>query len=496
MATVIDELVITLGLDPKGLTEGQKAALANFKRFRDEAEKTRKAAESEGQRAAEGFYGKIKSEALALFAVLIGANTIAQFVGKTVQGLTDVHNAAKATDLDAARLRAFGMVISAMGGDAKAAQQEMTDLAKVMQGWKSGQIMPGVDFLKGMSQIGGQRTDTPEQIFQRLSRYAQTHSAAQTGMVARWLGFNQDADTVEAMRGYERVLRDIGAAMERAPSDRDIDQVTELGIEWRILGQEIQHSGVELMGFLKVAEGLKGLAAFLHSWNAPGKGDTTTFDPVRDFNAGVNRRGPAPTTKNIGANSLQEAWDSWFGPRKKSAAPSRTSAPAVSGGDLGTLLGAVYQQESNSGRNAGYSRAGALGPFQLMPDTAKRFGVTDRTSYAQERVAAEKYLRWLLGHYGGDLDKALAGYNWGEGHVDRDIAAHGSAWLAYAPRETRDYIASIRRRIGGGETRLASVNINQITVNTRATDANGIAKSIGGALKSNLPTQAVSGLNG
>ncbi len=91
-----------------------------------------------------------------------------------------------------------------------------------------------------------------------------------------------------------------------------------------------------------------------------------------------------------------------------------------------------------SGYNpAAVSRAGAQGLMQLMPGTAAELGVTDSFDPEQNLLAGSKYLRQLLDKYDGDLDHALAAYNWGQGNVDR----HG---LDKMPQETRNYLAKIK----------------------------------------------------
>jgi soluble lytic murein transglycosylase-like protein len=82
------------------------------------------------------------------------------------------------------------------------------------------------------------------------------------------------------------------------------------------------------------------------------------------------------------------------------------------------FIHAVIKQESRYHPNA-LSHAGARGLMQLMPATAKRFGNTDPEDSASNVEAGTKYLAWLLKRFGGDVKLALAGYNAGEGAVDK-----------------------------------------------------------------------------
>lgn len=75
------------------------------------------------------------------------------------------------------------------------------------------------------------------------------------------------------------------------------------------------------------------------------------------------------------------------------------------------LVQAVANAESSGGLNAGLSPAGALGVMQLMPDTAKALGVTDRADPAQSIEGGAKLLRELLDRYNGNLNLAIAAYN-------------------------------------------------------------------------------------
>jgi transglycosylase-like protein with SLT domain len=83
-----------------------------------------------------------------------------------------------------------------------------------------------------------------------------------------------------------------------------------------------------------------------------------------------------------------------------------------------SFIHAVIWQESKYKPKA-LSHAGAQGLMQLMPATARRFGCTDPQDMAANVEAGTKYLRWLLKRFNGDVKLALAGYNAGEGAVDK-----------------------------------------------------------------------------
>lgn len=102
------------------------------------------------------------------------------------------------------------------------------------------------------------------------------------------------------------------------------------------------------------------------------------------------------------------------------------------------LLDKMWAKESGRGKNM-LSPVGAKGHFQFMDATAAQYGLKDPNDLVQAATAASKYMADLLKMYGGDLQKALAGYNWGPGNVNK----HG---LANAPWETRDYVATISGR--------------------------------------------------
>ncbi|HLX22561.1 MAG TPA: transglycosylase SLT domain-containing protein [Usitatibacter sp.] len=100
-----------------------------------------------------------------------------------------------------------------------------------------------------------------------------------------------------------------------------------------------------------------------------------------------------------------------------------------------SLVHAVISAESNYNPRA-VSRTGAQGLMQLMPDTAKRYGVQNSMDPIENIHAGTKYLRDLLAMFKGRMDLALAAYNAGENAV---IRSNGIPPYA----ETRNYVPRV-----------------------------------------------------
>ena len=104
------------------------------------------------------------------------------------------------------------------------------------------------------------------------------------------------------------------------------------------------------------------------------------------------------------------------------------------------FIHAVIWQESKYDAHA-RSHAGAQGLMQLMPATAKRFGCEHPDDPEENIKAGTKYLSWLLKRFSGNVELALAGYNAGEGSVDK--------YDGIPPfNETQNYVKIITGRYG------------------------------------------------
>lgn len=125
---------------------------------------------------------------------------------------------------------------------------------------------------------------------------------------------------------------------------------------------------------------------------------------------------------------LNRAGKSRFAPIVEEAARAHQVDPA--------LLHAVITAES--GYNPGaVSHKGAVGLMQLMPETARRYGVENSLDPAQNIQGGTRYLSDLLQMFNNNIELAVAAYNAGENAVIR----HGYTIPPY--RETLAYVPKV-----------------------------------------------------
>jgi hypothetical protein len=125
------------------------------------------------------------------------------------------------------------------------------------------------------------------------------------------------------------------------------------------------------------------------------------------------------------------------------------------------LIYAQMHQESSFKLKA-TSYKGASGLMQLMPATARRFGVTQIYNPKQNIEAGVRYMRWLLDTFNGDVVLALAGYNAGEGAVMK------YGWQVPPYRETQEYVRRITSRYNSISNPMFAKTVRQVSTEQAA----------------------------
>jgi soluble lytic murein transglycosylase-like protein len=142
------------------------------------------------------------------------------------------------------------------------------------------------------------------------------------------------------------------------------------------------------------------------------------------------------------------------------------------------LVHSVIRAESNYNPNA-VSPKGAQGIMQLIPATARRFGVSNAFDAKENIQGGVRYLRFLLDYYKGDYAKAIAAYNAGEGAVDK---YHGVPPYA----ETQNYVF----RVAGNLKAARQAAVSQSAANPQSLAA------VNNETETPRPIQASTGSDG
>lgn len=186
----------------------------------------------------------------------------------------------------------------------------------------------------------------------------------------------------------------------------------------------------------------------------------------------------APSDSSLGKKDSQR-YDHWksgavmggvMGATAGSVIPGiGTLAGGAMGAGLGVLSGGIYDftrylssiaQTESSGNPNAVSHAGALGMFQLMPATAREYGVSDPFNPRQAAQGAGLYIQALNQMFQGDMLKTTAAYNAGQGRVQKAVQKYGGDWLSHMPTETQQYVGRVAANYRAGNF---NVNIQNAT---------------------------------
>lgn len=155
MATIIDALIVTLGLDAKGYTTGSKQATKSLKDTGDEAARVAKDMEARGKQAAQ-FFGKLRNEALGLLAVFTAGVGIKNFVEGTITSAASLGRMSENLDMSAKDLAMWQLANKNAGGSAEGMTAQLKAQADEIANIKMGQ---SPDTAQWFYRLGGNPDD-------------------------------------------------------------------------------------------------------------------------------------------------------------------------------------------------------------------------------------------------------------------------------------------------------------------------------------------------
>jgi hypothetical protein len=257
MATVIYELIVKLGIDPKDLNEGQKKLLAALNKSRTEAGATARDIEASGKRAA-NFFTEIRNQALGLFATLVGGRGLLDFTRDATNGMASMYQQAQNLGTTVPELAALRNVVEANGGSADAAAQSFFNLSQAIQRAKI--LGPSKELQAFMGRIGASPNDSITAILQKYAAWSQTVPRQEAILFGQLGGL--DIGTInELLKGAQQFNKEMQEAQARGlPSDETGKRLKDLQESYTGLSQAIYNVAREDLAsyepFLKrVADG-------------------------------------------------------------------------------------------------------------------------------------------------------------------------------------------------------------------------------------------------
>lgn len=602
MATsVIDALVITLGLDTSNYDKGRKDVSEGMKKSRENAESTAKYMEAQGKKAST-FFSSIKNELLALAGVSLSAAGLTAFVKSTTTGLMNLSVQSTALGMSASQLDGWAKSAEAAGSSAQKITGTLNSFQDAIQAYRSGDASsPIFKALALLSSDTGVTFDPSKMNSDQMLRgVSQALQKERSGDRARYLAQQLGIDdaTLQSIRSGTFVSRADRYSSQSGISNADIENAKRFNVEWTTLQQKLEKTGYYIFNALSpyidtftkylmeladwaashpkeikesimgVFNSMKDLAqacdeavkwvggwknAILILIGASVGGKLLTFLGLLTGSlsgisrialpawliaaAGLNASQKMDTDREVaakqgltlgeylvkkaqsekasggvlsGADEMLNKAYSWWDRLSSTNGASNAydgygtvKAPQATGkgralldfmsGQFGQLeakfglpvglLRSVATVESG-GNPYAQSKAGAKGLFQFMPGTAKDLGINPLDP-SQAAEGAAKYLRQLLNQTGGNLEDALAAYNWGIGNVK-------SRGRGASPLETQMYVPKVLAGLPTGSAATASgysprsagqsaqpqININGVNISSPAARVDSLTRDI------------------
>jgi hypothetical protein len=266
--TVIDSLVVELGLDPTKFTKGQRDALDAFKKTQGEFDKRLKDLEEGGKRAGNSF-GSITTAAEGLLGVLAGAG-MAAFARDTMNSAAATGRMATNIGVAAGELSTFGRVIERNGGNAESAMASMkgfTDQVSRLKYLGQG----SQELMMFMGTIGAGPGTNALDAYMKFAEWAEKHrnDPQLVNTVGQMGGLDQSAIN-EALKGVRQVREDWEKAKFGALTPEQAAAMQRMQEAWVSLDQAITSVGRDLV--VGVEPAFTAIAKAVSSWTDGNRG--------------------------------------------------------------------------------------------------------------------------------------------------------------------------------------------------------------------------------
>ncbi|EFH6026493.1 transglycosylase SLT domain-containing protein [Escherichia coli] len=321
-ATVIDALLVTLGLDTSQFRKGQQEVSDDLKKQREDAKNTAKEMAEQGKKAA-SFFSSIKTELLALTGVTVTAGGLISFVKSTTSGLMDLSIQSKALGLSARELDGWSKSAEAAGSSAEKISASLQGFQGAIQGARVGDYSSSI--FGGLAQLNALTGQNFDVWGQDASSLAKTSLDALRKIsdpnLRRQVGLSLGFDDATLQRNQEgKFLPDVDRLTKSSGiTDASTKGAKEFTAAWAELNQNLDTTKNQFYTFLiPYVREFNGVLRDLSDWmkSHPKEmkaGIDAFFGAIKDVAAAANDAADAVGGwKNVIVALLALKVASWF----------------------------------------------------------------------------------------------------------------------------------------------------------------------------------------
>ena len=521
MATVIDSLLIELGLDTSKFDASQKKSVEELRKFDEQAQKTAKNTQQGSKNIGDGFE-KARNALVSLGVAFVGIKGFTNFAQPMTTTNAALGRNAQLFQMSARELDAWGGVLKTVGGDAETFQSSIQAMQQGIAKIKLGDaaILTPLARLGALGAVDVNKTTVYiYKLADALKAFKAQNGEQLTLTLAQQLGINKETYMVfsqgsEAVRKlYDEQYKHSGVTEENTKNAQKLQQ------QWAETSQAFSKAKNALMDELAPALSLalRGGTAFFEGFvDADKKLDGFLSQLTLIGEAALTLKGSLASLKIVGISvgeGLTAAFSKLFG-----AAALLFHSEGLNKGEDAEIAKIHAAQDKASGKGGGAGvprnmRNNNPGNIEYG-DFAKKHGATGSDGrfaiFPDLKTGQDAMASLLMGYAkgGSNTISKIVG-KWSP--AGDNGAANTNAYIADVAKKTgidpnkplsmgelsavQQAMSAHESMVGAKATAPAGAggnagtsvqnNINSITVNTQATDANGVANGLRGALQNN-----------
>lgn len=486
MPTVIDSLLVTLGLDTRPYLKGIKQTTEDQRKFKEGIKKT---TNDVGESL-----GALAKTAGALFLGFEGAKgALSYFAGLTV-ATANLGRFSQNVGVSAHEVNAWGQAVELAGGSASDAQTDLQGLSSSLTNLKAtGDVSPMLLLFQrlGVAIYDAQgNTRKLTDIYKDLGDHLKQFNRADAYNLAKQGGLSDSTINLIMKEGTERQkLLDL-AEQNNNVNEEAVRKAEELQEEWRGIGQEVKGVGMTILGDITpaVKDAFSWAKSFMDTFRDNGslsfigsifkdiwiitKSIVSGWKQLIDLISG-SFIGKLLSGANTGAKDIMKAAldaladvasgkvEAFTGREIPQDKPTSSATPAAGTGNVQgsitdtakkygipeNVLRNLIKTESNFDPNAFNKSSGATGIAQLLPKYHPNAGKSATGDIDEAGKTLLEYYRQF-----GSWELAAAAYNTGPSNLKKELAGAKAI-----PRETSNYVGKI---FGPNDNALASARFN------------------------------------